>query len=39
MKPQDFADRKPDFRPERFFAGKSEAWGIFEDRFGKRRRG
>lgn len=37
MKPQDFADRKPDFRPERFFAGKSEAWGIFEDRFGKLR--
>ncbi len=37
MKPQDFADRKPDFRPERFFAGKSEAWGIFEDRFGNLR--
>lgn len=37
MKPKDFADRKPDFRPERFFLGKSEAWGIFEDRFGKLR--
>ena len=38
MKPEDFADTEPRLRLETFFAGKVQAWGIFEDRFGKVRR-
>jgi Protein of unknown function (DUF3833) len=38
MKPEDFADREPRFRPEDYFAGKTRAWGIFQDRFGTVRR-
>jgi hypothetical protein len=37
MNIEDFKGSKPEFRPEAYFAGKSEAWGIFEDRFGKLR--
>ncbi len=38
MKPEDFADREPRFRIEEYFAGKTRAWGIFQDRFGTLRR-
>ncbi|MFY8106801.1 MAG: DUF3833 domain-containing protein [Elstera sp.] len=38
MKPQDFANTTPRFVVEEYFAGKTKAWGIFEDRFGTLRR-
>lgn len=38
MKPQDFKDTKPKLVIEEFFAGKTVATGIFEDRFGRLRR-
>lgn len=34
----DFADGTPRFRLEDYFAGRTTAWGIFEDRFGRVRR-
>lgn len=34
MKPEDFADREPRFRPEEYFVGRTRGWGVFEDRFG-----
>ncbi|MEQ9199699.1 MAG: DUF3833 domain-containing protein [Rhodospirillales bacterium] len=38
MKPQDFAGKEPRLILEDYFAGKTQAWGIFEDRFGNLRR-
>lgn len=38
MKPSDFANSKPKLVLEEYFAGKTRAWGLFEDRFGKVRR-
>ena len=38
MKPSDFARQKPKLVLEDYFSGKTRAWGIFEDRFGKVRR-
>jgi hypothetical protein len=38
MKPQDFENSTPTLRIEEYFAGKTRAWGIFEDRFGTLRR-
>ncbi|MDX2142523.1 MAG: DUF3833 domain-containing protein [Rhodospirillaceae bacterium] len=38
MKPEDFANKQPRFIIEDYFAGKTKAWGIFEDRFGNLRR-
>ena len=38
MKPSDFANSKPKFLLEEYFAGKTRAWGLFEDRFGTVRR-
>lgn len=38
MKVQDFAAKPPEMRIEQFFAGKTKAWGLFEDRFGAVRR-
>lgn len=38
MKPTDFKDTEPKLVIEEYFAGKTQAWGIFEDRFGKLRR-
>ena len=38
MKPQDFADQKPDLLLEEYFNGTTRAWGLFEDRFGNVRR-
>lgn len=38
MRIEDFAGRAPALVPERFFAGETLAWGIFEDRFGRLRR-
>jgi len=38
MKPDDFAGREPRFLIEDYFAGKTRAWGIFQDRFGTLRR-
>ena len=38
MKPEDFAEREPRLKIEEYFAGKTKAWGIFEDRFGTLRR-
>ena len=38
MKPEDFADRHPRLQIEDYFAGKTQAWGIFQDRFGTLRR-
>ena len=35
---EDFADTQPRFVLEQYFAGKSRAWGIFQDRFGNLRR-
>lgn len=35
---EDFAGREPAFLPEVFFEGRTRAWGIFEDRFGRVRR-
>jgi Protein of unknown function (DUF3833) len=38
MKLEDFAGRDPKLQLEQYFVGKTEAWGIFEDRFGNLRR-
>jgi hypothetical protein len=38
MKIDDFKGTTPDFVLEEYFAGKTQAWGIFEDRFGSLRR-
>lgn len=38
MIPEDFAGTEPELRIERYFAGSTKAWGIFEDRFGRLRR-
>ncbi|MFO1070185.1 MAG: DUF3833 domain-containing protein [Geminicoccaceae bacterium] len=38
MKLEDFANTQPVFRPETYFAGKTRAWGFFQDRFGNIRR-
>jgi len=38
MKPEDFEGQEPRFRIEEYFTGKTRAWGIFQDRFGKLRR-
>jgi len=38
MKPEDFKDRQPTFLPEEYFQGTTQAWGMFEDRFGDVRR-
>lgn len=35
---EDFAGSAPRFVIEQYFAGKTRAWGLFEDRFGKVRR-
>jgi len=37
MKPEDFSGQEPRFLIEEYFAGKTRAWGIFQDRFGKLR--
>ncbi|MBO6520921.1 MAG: DUF3833 domain-containing protein [Rhodospirillales bacterium] len=38
MKVSDFSESEPAFRLEEYFSGKTQAWGLFEDRFGKVRR-
>jgi hypothetical protein len=38
MKPTDFKDTAPKLVLEEYFAGRTQAWGIFEDRFGMLRR-
>ena len=38
MKLDDFADGSPPLVLERYFLGRTEAWGLFEDRFGRVRR-
>ena len=38
MKPSDFSNAEPVLRIEEYFAGRTKAWGIFEDRFGGLRR-
>ena len=38
MKPEDFAGREPKLVIEEYFAGRTKAWGIFQDRFGRLRR-
>ena len=38
MKPTDFSNSEPVLRIEEYFAGRTKAWGIFEDRFGGLRR-
>lgn len=38
MQTEDFAGKTPDLDVFTYFAGKTRAWGIFEDRFGKVRR-
>jgi hypothetical protein len=38
MKIEDFAGKKPELKLEEYFAGRSRAWGIFEDRFANLRR-
>ena len=38
MKPNDFAENNPKLVLEEYFLGKTRAWGIFEDRFGKVKR-
>lgn len=38
MKIEDFKDGTPRFELERYFAGKTKAWGIFHDRFGRVKR-
>ncbi len=38
MKPADFKTQEPRLVLEEFFAGKTRAWGLFEDRFGTVRR-
>ena len=38
MKVAEFENRKPQFILEDYFQGKTRAWGLFENRFGKVRR-
>jgi hypothetical protein len=38
MKPSDFASSAPELVIEEYFAGETQAWGLFEDRFGRLRR-
>jgi len=38
MKIEDFKGNEPRLKLEEFFAGKTRAWGTFEDRFGNLRR-
>ena len=38
MQPEDFAGTSPELRIEDYFQGRTLAYGIFEDRFGKLRR-
>lgn len=38
MKTSDFANAQPTLVLEQYFAGHTQAWGLFEDRFGKVRR-
>jgi hypothetical protein len=38
MKPIDFEGTTPTLKIETYFQGKTQAWGIFEDRFGTLRR-
>lgn len=38
MKPVDFEGAEPRLIIEKYFAGETKAWGLFEDRFGKVRR-
>jgi len=38
MQPEDFAGSRPELDLEQYFLGEVEAWGIFEDRFGRLRR-
>ncbi len=35
---QDYQNTNPELKIEEYFAGKSKAWGVFQDRFGKVRR-
>lgn len=35
---QDFAASRPDMSMEEYFSGRTKAWGLFEDRFGKVKR-
>ena len=34
MNINDFSNNKPKFKLEEYFNGKTEAWGMFHDRFG-----
>ena len=34
MNINDFSGKKPKFKLEEYFNGKTEAWGMFHDRFG-----
>ena len=34
----EFADTRPVFRPEEYFLGRTEGWGVMQDRFGILRR-
>ncbi len=38
MKPQDFTNQEPKLDLFDYFAGQTQAWGLFEDRFGTVRR-
>lgn len=38
MKPIDFKDTEPQLAIQSYFVGKTQAWGLFEDRFGRLRR-
>ena len=38
MTSDDFTDKSPKFVLEKYFQGKTRAWGLFEDRFGNVRR-
>ena len=38
MKLDDFAEKKPEFKLEEYFLGKTSASGLFIDRFGKVKR-
>ncbi|WP_420405339.1 DUF3833 domain-containing protein [Nisaea sp.] len=38
MQIDDFSGTSPELKPEEYFAGRTKAWGIFEDRFGNLKR-
>ena len=38
VKIEDFEDKKPEFNLTEYFLGRTNAWGIFEDRFGNLKR-